>query len=145
MLAPWKESYDKPRQYIKKQRHYFTEKDTHYFAWIKVKVMVFPAIIYRCESWIIMKAEHWQIVASELWCWRRLLKILQIARISNQSILKEINHGFYWKDWCWSSSILGTWCKEPAHWKRLWYWERPKAIGEEGSRGWDGLIESLTQ
>ena len=57
-FAPWKESYDQPRQYIKNQRHYFAEKDPHYFALTKVKVMVFPAIIYGCEIWIIMKAEH---------------------------------------------------------------------------------------
>ena len=55
-----------------------------------VKAMVFPVIIYGCESWTI-KAEHWKIDAFELWCWRRLLKVPCTARRSNQSILKEIN------------------------------------------------------
>ena len=58
-----------------------------------VKVMVFPVILYRCESWTIKKAEHWRIDAFELWCWRRLLRVPWTARRSNQSILKEINPG----------------------------------------------------
>ena len=56
-----------------------------------VKAMVFPVVMYRCESWTIKKAEHQRIDAFELWCWRRLLRVPWIARRSNQSILKEIN------------------------------------------------------
>ena len=56
-----------------------------------VKVMVFPVIIYGCESWTIRKAECRRIDAFELWCWRRLLRVPWTARRSNQSILKEIN------------------------------------------------------
>ena len=56
-----------------------------------VKAMVFPVVMYRCESWTIKKAECWRIGAFELWCWRRLLRVPWIARISNQSILKEIS------------------------------------------------------
>ena len=55
-----------------------------------VKAMVFPVVMYRCESWTIKKAEHRRIEAFELWCWRRLLRVLWTARKSNQSILKEI-------------------------------------------------------
>ena len=55
-----------------------------------VKAMVFPVVMYGCESWTIMKAEHRRIDAFELWCWRRLLRIPWTARRSNQSILKEI-------------------------------------------------------
>ena len=55
-----------------------------------VKAMVFPVVMYECESWTIKKAEHWRIDAFELWCWRRLLRVSWTAR-SNQSILKEIN------------------------------------------------------
>ena len=55
--------------------------------------MVFPVVIYGCESWTIKKAEHWRIDASELWCWRRLLRVPWTARRSNQSILKEISPG----------------------------------------------------
>ena len=53
--------------------------------------MVFPVVIFGCESWTIKKAEHWRIDAFELWCWRRLLRVPWIARRSNQSILKEIS------------------------------------------------------
>ena len=55
------------------------------------KAMVFPVVMYGCESWIIKKAEHCRIDGFELWCWRRLLRVLWTARRSNQSILKEIN------------------------------------------------------
>ena len=56
-----------------------------------VKTMVFPVVMYGCESWTIKKAEHQRIGAFELWCWRRLLRVPWTARRSNQSILKEIN------------------------------------------------------
>ena len=56
-----------------------------------VKAMVFPVVMYGCESWTIKKAEHWRTDAFELWCWRRLLRVPWTARRSNQSILKEIN------------------------------------------------------
>ena len=56
-----------------------------------IKTMVFPVVMYGCESWTIKKAERWRIDAFELWCWRRLLRVLWTARRSNQSILKEIN------------------------------------------------------
>ena len=55
--------------------------------------MVFPVVMYRCESWIIKKAEHQRIDAFELWCWRRLLRVPWTARRSSQSILKEISPG----------------------------------------------------
>ena len=84
MLAPWKKSYDQPRQHIKK-RHYFGNKGPSSL----VKAMVFQVISYGCESWTIKKAEHQRIDAFELWCWRRLLRVPWTARRSNQSILKE--------------------------------------------------------
>ena len=56
-----------------------------------VKAMVFPVVMYGCESWTIKKAEYWRIGAFELWCWRRLLRVPWTARRSNQSILKEIS------------------------------------------------------
>ena len=85
MLDPWKKSYDQPRQHIKKQRHYFADK-VHL-----VKAMVFPVVVYGCESWTIKKAENQRIDAFELWCWRRLLRATWTARRSNQSILKRIS------------------------------------------------------
>ena len=85
MLTPWKESYDQSRQHIKKQRHYFANK-VHL-----VKAMVFPVVMYGCESWTIKKPEHWRIDAFELWCWRRLLRVPWTARRYNLSILKKIS------------------------------------------------------
>ena len=58
-----------------------------------VKAMIFPVVMYGCESWAIKKAEHQRIDAFELWCWRRLLRVTWTARRSNQSILKEISPG----------------------------------------------------
>ena len=58
-----------------------------------VKAMVFPVVMYRCESWTVKKAEHRRIDAFELWCWRRILRVPWTARRSNQSILKEISPG----------------------------------------------------
>ena len=58
-----------------------------------VKAMVFPVVMYGCESWPVKKAEHRRIDAFELWCWRKLLRDLWTARRSNQSILKEISSG----------------------------------------------------
>ena len=58
-----------------------------------VKAMVFPVVMYGCESWTVKKAEHWKIDAFELWCWRRLLRVPWTAKRSNQSILKEMSHG----------------------------------------------------
>ena len=63
-----------------------------------VKAMVFPVVMYGCESWTIKKAEHRRIDAFELWCWRRLLRVPWTAGRFNQSILKEISPGVHWKD-----------------------------------------------
>ena len=112
-----------------------------------VKAMVFPVVMYGCESWTINKAEHWRIDAFELWCWRRLLRVPWTAGRSNQSILKEISPECSLKDWCWgwNSNTLATWCEELTHWKRSWCWERLKAEGERDNRGWDGWRASPTQ
>ena len=112
-----------------------------------VKAMVFPVVMYGCESWTIQKAEHWRLDAFELWCWRRLLRVPWTARRSNQSVLKEISPEYSLKDWCWSwnSSTLATWCEELTHWKRPQCWERLKVGGEGDDRGWDGWMASQTR
>ena len=88
LLTPWKESYDQPRQHIKKQRLCTLSTKVHL-----VKAMIFPVVIYGCESWTIKRAECWRIDAFELWHWRKLLRVPWTARRSNQSILKEISPG----------------------------------------------------
>jgi len=97
-----------------------------------VKAMVFPVVMYGCESWTIKKAACQRIDAFKLWCWKRLLRVPWTARRSNQSILRKSVLNIYWKDWCWSwnSNTVSTWCEELRHWKRPWFWERLKAGGE---------------
>ena len=112
-----------------------------------VKAMVFPVVMYGCESWTIKKAEHWRIDVFELWCWRRLLRVPWTARRSNQSILREISPECSLKDWCWSwnSNTLATSWEELTHWKRLWCWEGMGAGGEGDDRGWDGWMASRSR
>ena len=111
-----------------------------------VKAMVFPVVMYRCESWTIQKAECGRTDAFGLWCWRRLLRVPWTARRSNQSILKEISPNILWRDWCWSwnSNTLATWREALTYWKRPWCWERLRAGGEGDNKGWDGWMASLT-
>ena len=92
ILAPWKKSYDKPRQHIKKQRHRFADKGPSSQSY------GFSSGHVQMESWIIKKAERQRIDAFELWCWRRLLRVPWTVRRSNQSILKEINPEYHRKD-----------------------------------------------
>ena len=85
MPAPWKKSYDQSRQNIKQQRHYIVTK-------VRLgKAMVFPVVMYGCESWTMKKAECRRIDTFELWFWRRLLRVPWTAR---RSILKEISPGY---------------------------------------------------
>ena len=137
MLPPWKESYDKPRERIKKQRHHFANR-VHI-----VKAMVFPVAMYECESSTIKMAEHQRTEAFKLWCWRRFLRVPWTLRRSNQSILKEIIPKY---------SVEGLMLKlklqyfgHLTHWKRPWCWARLKAGGEGDGRRWDGWMVSLTQ
>ena len=102
-----------------------------------VKAMVFPVVIYGCESWTVKKTEHRRIDAFELWCWRRLLRVPWTARRSNQYILKEISPGCSLEGliWSWNSSTLATWYEELTHWKRPWCWEGLRVEGE----GWQRM------
>ena len=84
MLTPWKKPYDQLESILKSRDITLPTK---------VKAMVFPVVMYGCESWTIKKAECQRIDAFELWCWRRLLRVPWTARRSNQSILKEISTG----------------------------------------------------
>ena len=112
-----------------------------------VRAMVFPVVMYGCESWTIKKAERQRTDAFELWCWRRLLRVPWAARRSNQSILKEISpeyslEGLMLKL---NSNILPTWYKELTPLKRPWCWERLRAGEEADDRGWEGWMSSSTQ
>ena len=109
-----------------------------------VKAMVFPVVMYGCESWTIKKAEHQRIDAFELWCWRRLLRVPWTARRFNQYILKEISpecslEGLMLKL---KLQYFATWCEELTHLKRPWCWERLRAGGEGDNEvvGWHGMV-----
>ena len=109
--------------------------------------MVFPVVMYGCESWTIKKAECLRIDGFELWCWRRLLRVPWTAGRSNQSILKRKSTlNIHWKDWCWkkSSNTLATWCRVDSL-KKTVCWERLRAGGKGDDRGWDGWMASPTR
>ena len=111
-----------------------------------VKPMVFPVVMYRCESWTIKKAEQW-IDAFELWCWRRLLRVSWTARRSNQSTLKEISPGCSLDEWCWSwnSNTMATYAESWLIWKDP---DAGKDWGQE-VKGWqrtrclNGITDSM--
>ena len=94
-----------------------------------VKAVVFPVVMYRCESWTMERAECQRVDAFELWHWRGLLKVPWTTRRSNlkesQSKRKSVLN-IHWRDWCWSwnSNTSATWWKELTHLKRPWCWER---------------------
>ena len=91
MFTPWKESYDQLDS-ILKSRDITLPTKVHL-----VKAMVFPVVMYGCESWTMKKDECQRIDAFELWCWRRLLRVPWTAKRSNQPILKEISPGCSWE------------------------------------------------
>ena len=111
-----------------------------------VKAMVFPVVMYGCESWTVKKAEHRKTDAFEQWCWRRLLKVPWTARRSNLPILKEISPGCSLEGLMLKLKLqyFGTWC-EKTWWKRPWFWEGLGAGGEGDDRGWDGWMASLAR
>ena len=111
MLAPWKKSYDHPRQHIKKQRHYCASKS------LSTQSYGFPVVMYGCESWTVKKVKRQRIDAFELWCWRRLLQVPWMARKSNQSILKEISPEYSLEGLMLKLQYFGH-CEELTHWKR---------------------------
>ena len=142
MLASWKKSYDKPRQHIKKQRHYFADKGLYSQSYSFSSGHVWMWELDHKKGWA-PKNQCFQTVV-----WRRLLKVPWAARRSSQSLLKEINPEYSWKDWWWSWSpnTSTTWCEEPTHWRRPWHWEK---IEGRRRRGWqrmrwlDGITISI--
>ena len=87
-----------------------------------VKAMVFPVVMYGCESWTIKKAKHQRVDAFELWYWRRLWKSLGWQGDPTCPSYRRSVLSVHWEDWCWicNSNTLATWCKELTHLKRPW-------------------------
>ena len=112
-----------------------------------VKAIVFPVVMYGCESWTVKKAEHQRIDAFEVWFWRRLLRVPWTARRSNQSILKEISPGISLEGMMLKLKLqyFGHFMGRADSLNRSWCLERLKAGGEGNNRGWDGWMASPTK
>ena len=107
-----------------------------------VKAMVFPVVMYGCESWTIKKAECWKIDVFVLLCGEDSWEPLGLQGDPTSPSYRKSVLNIHWKDWCWSwkSNTLATWCEELTHLKRPWCWERLRAEGDD--RGWDGWMAS---
>ena len=112
-----------------------------------VKAMVFPVVMYGCESWTIKKAEHQRTDAFELWCWRRLLRVPWTARRSNQSIQKEISPEYSLEGLMLMLKLqyFGYLKQRAYSLEKPWCWEKLKAGGEADDGEWDGWMASPTQ
>ena len=112
-----------------------------------VKAMVFPVVMYGCESWTIKKAECRRIDAFELWCWRRFLRVPWTARRSNQSVLKEISPKYSLEGLMLKLKLqyFGQVMWRTDSFEKTWCWERLKVGGEGNCTGWVGWRASLTQ
>ena len=108
-----------------------------------VNAMVFPGVMYRCESWTIKKAERRRIETFELWCWKRLLRVPWTARRSSQSILKEISPKFSLEGLMLKVKLqyFGLLMRRTDSLERSWWWERLKAGGE--MRWLDGITDLM--
>ena len=141
MLAPWKKSYDQPRQHIKKQRHHFVNKgpssqgygfsSSHVWLW---------ELDYK-QNWAWKNWCFWTVVLektleSHLDC---KIKPVHPKGIQSWIFIGRTNAE------AWKSNTLATWCKELPHWKKPWCWEWLKVGGEGDDRGWDGWMASPTQ
>ena len=112
-----------------------------------VKAMVFPVVMYGCESWTIKKAKCRRIDAFELWYWRRLLRVPWTARGYNQSILKEISPEYSLEGLMLKLKLqyFGHLMRRTDSFERPWSWEKLKAGGEGDNRRWDDWVASPTQ
>ena len=137
MLAPWKKNYEKPRQHIKKQRHYFADKGPSSQSYVFSSTFQ-----YECESWTIKKAEHQIMDAFELWYWR-LLRVPWITRRSNQSILKKISPEYSLEGVMLKLKLqyFGHLMQRTDSFEKTLMLERLKAE-ERDDRGWDGWMAS---
>ena len=111
-----------------------------------VKAMVFPVVMYGCESWTVKKAEHQKLMLLNCGVGEDSWESLGLQGDPTSPSWRRSVLGVHWKDWCWSwnSSTLATLCEELTHWKRPWCWEGLGAGGEGDGRGWDGWMASST-
>ena len=140
MLAPWKKSYDKPRQHIKKQRHYFTDKSlssqSYGFSSSHIRMWKLDHKVWTLKNW---------------WFWTVVLKKTLESLLDSKEI-KPVNYKGD-RPWLFIEAVIlrlklqymTTWYKEPTHWKRPWCWERLRVGGEGDNRVWDDWMASPTQ
>ena len=128
-----KESYDQPRQHIKKQRHYLADKGPSSQSYGFSNSHVWMWELDHKESWTPKNWYFRTVVLEKTW-----ETLGQHRDQTSQSYRKSVLI-IHWNNWCWSSNTLATWCKEPTHWKRPWCWERLKAGGEGDNKEWDWL------
>ena len=142
MLASGKNSYDKPRQCIKKQRHHFADKGPSGQNYGFSSSHVWMWELYHKEGWALT---NWYFPTVLLE--KTLESPLDSKEIKPVHSKRNKTLNIHWKDscWSWSANTLATWCKKLTHWKRPWCWERLRARGEGGNREWDGWMASLTQ
>ena len=112
-----------------------------------VKAMVFPGVMYGCESWTIKKVECWRIDAFELWCWRRLLRVPWTSRRSNQFILKEISPEYSLEELLlnWKLQYFGHLMWRADSLEKTLMLGKIEGRRRRGDRGWDGWMASPTQ
>ena len=112
-----------------------------------VKAMVFPLVMYGCESWTIKKASAKELMLFNCGIGEDSWESLGLQGNTTSPSWRRWVLGVHWKDCCWSwnSNTLTTLCKELTHWKRPWYWERLRGRGEGDDRGWDSWMASLTE
>ena len=142
MVSLWKKSYEKPRQHLKKQRHYFANKGPYSQIYGFSSSHVWMWELNHKESWALKNWCFWTVVLE-----KTLESPLDCKEL--QSVKPNGNQPWifmHWKDgcWSWSSNTLASWCENLSHWKRPRGWERLKADGEGNNRGWDGWMASLT-
>ena len=139
-LARWKESYDKHRQHVTKQRHHFAHKsaDSQSYSFSHSQV----------QMWALDHKEGWAL--KNWWFWTVILKTLE-SHLDCKEIKPVILKGN--QVWIFTgrtdpeveAPVFSTWCEELTHWKRSWFWKRLRAGGEGGDRGWDVWMTSQTQ
>ena len=142
MLTPWKESYDQPRQHIKKQRHYFVNKVPSSQGYGFSIGHVWMWELYYKQSWAPKNWCFWTVVLEKTL--ESPLDCKEIQPVHPKGDQSWVFIGRIW-GWSWNSNTLATWWEKLIHLKRPWCWERLKAGGEEDDRGWDDLMALRTQ
>ena len=136
--ALWKERYDKPKQHIKKQRHYFVNKGLHSQSYGFSSSHVWIWELDHKEGWVLKNWCFWIVVLENT-----PESPLDCKKI--KSVNPKGNHSWIATDAEAETNTLAPWCEELTHWERPWRWERLKAGSEGDDRGWDGWMASLTQ